>query len=165
MSLLVSWTCGMQKSIPLKTKNNKNRRLKLRSIHEVSYTPVHTKLACQSMNFWFKMNDNGPDEMMLEKGSSFPSLFSQHVINFLFQPLFVVWDVSSSAFLQHKAAEIWELIHKIKELWDVIGDALIWRMNPLQVFLKYFANSFKALVERLIVRVCASVRPGVWLNQ
>jgi len=103
--------------------------------------------------------------MKRETWDSFPSLLSQHVINLFLQPFFVVWNICSCALLQHKAAQIRKLIHEVKKLWDVICDTLVRRVYPFQMLLKYFADTFKAFIERFIVWICASIRPCVWLNQ
>lgn len=84
----------------------------------------------------------------------------QHV-NLLFDPLLVVRGVRVGGLLVHEAAQVGELVHKVKQLADVVGDGWGVRVAPLQVLLVDLADALHALVDTFVVAVGSRLRiPG-----
>lgn len=80
-------------------------------------------------------------------------LSPQQNVNLLFYPILIEGGVSVSAFLVYKTREILQLINKIKKLADIICDGWCVWVQPFQMLLVYFTNTFHALIDCLIIRV------------
>ena len=93
------------------------------------------------------------------------SLPSKEYVNFFFDPVFVVWCIHIIWFVVDKTWEISQLVNEIKKLWYVIRYWWnIWIL-ALQVLFVNFANSFDALVHRVVIRIRSSFWLCAWLNK
>lgn len=73
---------------------------------------------------------------------------------------------SGSVQQQQQRRPFWPyLIEKVKQLADVVGDCRRVWVATLQVLFVYLANAFHALVDALVVRVCARLGARARLNQ
>lgn len=88
----------------------------------------------------------------------------QHV-NLLLDPLLVVRRVRVGRLLVHEAAQVRELVNKIKQLANVVGDGGRVRVAPLQVLLVDLAHALHALVYALVVAVRSRLRIPGRLNE
>lgn len=85
------------------------------------------------------------------------SLPTQQHVNLLFDPILVVRNIGVCGLLIHQAGQISKLVDEVKQLADVIGDGGCVGILSLQVLLVDLAHAFHALVDRLVIRVCAGL--------
>lgn len=99
------------------------------------------------------INEHMPSVLMATKLLWSPSsLSSEQYIDLLFYPILVVRGIRIGALLVHKAGQISQLVHKVKELTDVIRDGRGVGILPLQMLFVNLAHTFHAFINRLIIR-------------
>ena len=91
----------------------------------------------------------------------FPSLFdlsTKEQVD-LFDPVFVIRLVYLGISSVNKAAEVCQVINKIKQLTDFICDRGAVGIHSLQMFFIHFTNTFHTLIHRFIVSVSSAFWP------
>lgn len=104
---------------------------------------------------------NPPHRLMLLT-QLFPGLLglpTKEHIDLLFNPVFVVRLVCLGICLVHKAAEVCQVIYKIKQLADTVCDRGTDVIHSLHMFLRHFTDAFHAFIHRFIVGVNFSFWP------
>lgn len=85
-------------------------------------------------------------------------LSTEEHVDLLFDPVFVIRLVCLCISSVNKTAEICQIVNKIKQLTDVVGDGRAVGVHPLQMLFIHFTNTFHALIHRLVV----GVSPAFW---
>ena len=80
-------------------------------------------------------------------------------IDLLFNPIFVIRLVCLGISSVNKAAEVCQVINKIKQLTDIVCDRGAVGIHSLQMFFIHFTNTFHTLIHRFIVSVSSAFWP------
>lgn len=92
----------------------------------------------------------------------FPGLLglpTKEHVDLLFNPVFVIGLVCLGISSVNKAAEVCQIVNKIKQLTDIICDRGTVGIHSLQMFFIHFTNTFHAFIHRFIVSISSAFWP------